>query len=429
MLLQGVRLTFETKRAGAAPEGQAGSSIGVEGSMGVLANVRVLDIATFVAAPFCGTILADFGADVIKIEQPGHGDSLRRFGSATECGDTLVWLSEARNKKSVTLDLKKPEGAAIFRDLVAKSDVVLENFRPGTLESWGIGYEALREINPKLIMLRVSAYGQTGPMKDEPGFARIAHAFGGLAYLAGEADGPPVVPGSTSLADYISGMWGAIGVLIALREVGRSGRGQFIDVGLYESVFRLLDEIVPAYAKFGTVRQRMGPDTVNVAPHSHYRTAEGKWVAIACTNDRMFQRLTAAMRRPELSASPDFATSAARVARRDEINAIVSAWVAGFSLVELLAVCRAEGVPCGPVYSIEDIFADEQYRARRNFMEVVDARIGPITIPSALPNLSETPAVFQHTGRALGHDTATVLAALLGFQDAELTQLRQIGVI
>ncbi len=422
-------MTFETRPASAAPGDQAASSVGTEGPSGVLANVRVLDIATFVAAPFCGTILADFGADVIKIEQPGEGDSLRRFGSVTECGDTLVWLSEARNKKSITLDLKKPEGAAIFRDLVRKSDVVLENFRPGTLEKWGIGFESLREINPKLVMLRVSAYGQTGPMKDEPGFARIAHAFGGLAHLAGEADGPPVVPGSTSLADYISGMWGAIGVLIALREVERSGRGQFIDVGLYESVFRLLDEIVPAYAKFGTVRKRMGPDTVNVAPHSHYRTADGKWVAIACTNDRMFQRLAITMQRSELSASPEFATSAARVERRDQINAIVSGWIAGFSLVDVLAICKAGGVPCGPVYSIEDIFADEQYRARENFVEVVDARIGSVTIPSAMPRLSETPAIFKHTGRALGQDTAAILADLLDIGDAELTQLRQIGVI
>ena len=422
-------MTYDTKPTSAAPGSQAGTGIGTEGSAGILANVRVLDIATFVAAPFCGTIMADFGAEVIKIEQPGAGDSLRKFGSLTECGDTLVWLSEARNKKSITLDLKNPEGATIFRELVAKSDVVLENFRPGTLEKWGIGFEALREINPKLVMLRVSAYGQTGPMKNEPGFARIAHAFGGLAYLAGEADGPPVVPGSTSLADYISGMWGTIGVLLALREVARSGRGQFIDIGLYESVFRLLDEIVPAYARFGSVRKRMGADTVNVAPHSHYRTAEDKWVAIACTNDRMFQRLAATIGHPELAISAEFATSAARVERRSEINAIVAGWVSGLPLAAVLAACKAEGVPCGPVYSIEDIFADEQYRARRNFMEVEDARIGPITIPSAMPALSETPAVFRHTGRALGQDTAAVLAELLGMVDTDFTRLRRSGAI
>jgi crotonobetainyl-CoA:carnitine CoA-transferase CaiB-like acyl-CoA transferase len=199
---------------------------------GPLADVRVLDIATFIAAPFCGTILGEFGAEVIKVEQPGEGDSLRSFGTPTETGDTLVWLSEARNKRSVTLDLRKPEGADLFRKLVAQSDVVLENFRPGTLEKWGLGFDDLAGINPKLVMLRVSAYGQTGPMKDKPGFARIAHAFSGLAYLTGEREGRPVTPGSTSLADYMSGLFGAVGVLIALRHAERTGEGQVVDVAL-----------------------------------------------------------------------------------------------------------------------------------------------------------------------------------------------------
>ena len=242
---------------------------------GPLEGIRVLDIATFVAAPFCGTIMAEFGAEVIKIEQPGEGDSLRRFGTMTDSGDTLVWLSEARNKKSVTLDLRTPEGAAMFRQLVAKADVVLENFRPGTMEKWGLGYAALAEINPRLVMLQVSAYGQTGPLRDKPGFARIAHAFSGLAYLAGEPGRPPVVPGSTSLADYMSGLFGAVGVLMALRHAERTGEGQSIDIALYESIFRVLDELAPAYDKFGYQRERMGPDTVNVVPHSHYETRDG----------------------------------------------------------------------------------------------------------------------------------------------------------
>lgn len=395
----------------------------------ILSGVRVLDIATFVAAPFCGTILGDFGAEVIKIEQPEGGDSLRKFGTNTECGDSLVWLSEARNKKSVTLDLRSAEGARIFRDLCVSADVVLENFRPGTLEKWGIGFETLRAINPRLIMLRVSAYGQTGPMKNEPGFARIAHAFGGLSHLAGEADGPPVVPGSTSLADYISGMWGAIGVLLAMREESATGRGQCIDIGLYESVFRLLDELAPAYAKFGTVRNRMGADTVNVTPHSHYLTADGSWLAIACTNDRMFQRLATVMGRPELASSPEFATSEARVERRNIINRIVGEWVAGLTQSEVIARCKADGVPCGAVYSIADIFDDEQYRARGNLAEVIDDRIGPITIPTAMPRLSETPAVFKHTGRALGADTSAVLGELLGIDRPAIAKLREAGVV
>ena len=396
---------------------------------GVLGGVRVLDIATFVAAPFCGTILADFGAEVIKIEQPGPGDSLRKFGSITECGDTLVWLSEARNKKSVTLNLRSSEGAAMFRRLVAQSDVVLENFRPGTLEKWGLGFETLIDINPRLIMLRVSAYGQTGPMKNEPGFARIAHAFGGLSFLAGNADGPPVVPGSTSLADYISGMWGAIGVLLALRHADATGCGQCIDIGLYESVFRLLDELAPAYAKFGTVRERMGADTVNVAPHSHYQTLDGRWVAIACTNDRMFGRLAETIGQPELAGMPDFATSLARSENRERINAIVSAWTMSLPLEALLDICRRGQVPCGPVYSIEDIFADPQYKARSNLMTVVDPRVGELTIPAAMPSLSETPARFRHTGRSLGADTADVLRELLGIDRPGIDRLRHNGVV
>jgi crotonobetainyl-CoA:carnitine CoA-transferase CaiB-like acyl-CoA transferase len=395
----------------------------------VLANVRVLDLATFIAAPFCGTILGDFGAEVIKIEHPREGDSLRRFGTDSGCGDTLVWLSESRNKKSVTLNLKDPEGAEIFRQLVRQSDVVLENFRPGTMEKWGIGFEELRRINPKIVMLRVSAYGQTGPMRHEPGFARIAHGFGGLTHLAGEPDGPPVVPGSTSMADYISGLWGAIGVLLALRHVQQGGDGQFIDVALHESVFRLLDEMAPAYAKFGIVRERMGADTVNVVPHSHYHTADGHWIAIACTNDRMFGRLAAVMDRPELAKSPLYATSVARVERRADVNAIVANWVGGLTKAEVLSLCQAGGVPCGPIYSIADIFKDPQYQARETLVEVQDPRVGPITIPAAMPRLSETPARFRHTGRPLGADTAAILAELLRLDSDALAALRSKQVI
>jgi len=392
-----------------------------------LAGLRVLDIATFVAAPFCGTVLADFGAEVIKIEQPKGGDALRKFGTITECGDSLVWLSEARNKKAITLDLRKPEGADLFRRLVAQSDVVLENFRPGTLEKWGLGFEALRNINPALVMLRISAYGQTGPKRAEPGFARIAHGFSGLSWLSGEADGPPVVPGSTSMADYVSGLWGAIGVLIALRARAQSGRGQFIDLGLYESIFRLLDEIAPAYAKYGTVRERMGADTVNVAPHSHYRTGSGEWVALACTNDKMFERLAAVMGQPELAAQ--YPTSAIRVENRARINAIVAQWVGARTLAEVIAATAQGGVPCGQIYSIQDIFADEQYRARGNLLKVQDPRVGELVVPAPVPRLSETPAAFRHAGQALGADNDEVYAQLLGMTTEQIAAARAAGVI
>jgi len=393
-----------------------------------LAGIRVLDIATFVAAPFCGTVLSDFGAEVIKIEQPGEGDPLRRFGTQSECGDTYVWLSEARNKKSVTLDLRTERGAALFRELVRQSDVVLENFRPGTLEKWGLGSDALSAINPKIVMLRISAYGQDGPNRDKPGFARIAHAFSGLAYLAGEAGRPPVMPGSTSLADYISGLWGALGVMMALRHVEASGHGQVIDIGLYESVFRLLDEMATVYAKTGFVRERLGPDTVNVVPHSHYQTADGKWIALACSSDKMFERLARAMDRADLIEDVRYATMAARIAHRDDVNAMVAAWIGGMTLERTLAECDRHEVPCGPIYSIKDIFDDPHYRARGNIAEV-ESRAGPIAVPSAVPRMSRTPPQFKHAGVALGAHTDEVLIGLAGVSAAMLARLREEGVI
>ncbi|WP_016835806.1 CaiB/BaiF CoA transferase family protein [Herbaspirillum lusitanum] len=406
---------------------ETASSDSATPNKGALSNLRVLDIATFVAAPFCGTILADFGAEVIKVEQPSGGDALRKFGTITECGDSLVWLSEARNKKAITLDLRQPQGAQMFRELVAQSDIVLENFRPGTLEKWGLGFEELRAINPKLIMLRISAYGQTGPKSGEPGFARIAHAFAGLSWLAGEADGPPVVPGSTSMADYVSGMWGAIGVLTALRERDRSGIGQFIDLGLYESVFRLLDEIAPAYAKYGTVRERMGADTVNVVPHSHYRTGSGEWVALACTNDKMFERLAVVMGQPELAMQ--YPTSAVRVENRALINKLVGDWIGSKQLADVTATTSAGGVPCAQIYSIKEIFEDEQYRARGNMIRVDDPRVGELVLPAPVPRLSETPATFRHAGRSLGADNLDVYSQLLGMTQEQLKSAAASGVI
>jgi crotonobetainyl-CoA:carnitine CoA-transferase CaiB-like acyl-CoA transferase len=260
-----------------------------------LEGLRVVEAATLAAGPMVGTALGEFGAEVIKVEPPKLGDSLRRLGTDTECGDTLVWLSESRNKKCVTLDLQTERGRGLLRKLAAECDVVVENFRPGTLEKWGLGYEDLKKLNPRTILVRISAYGQDGPLRSQPGFARIAHAFSGLTYLSGEPGQVPVVPGSTSLADYMSGMNGAIGALVALRARDVSGEGQCVDLALYESVFRVLDEIAPAYQKFGYVRERMGADTVNVCPHSHYGTSDGKWIAIACSNDQMFARLADAM--------------------------------------------------------------------------------------------------------------------------------------
>lgn len=394
-----------------------------------LSGVRVLDIATFLAGPFCGTILGEFGAEVIKVEQPKGGDPIRKFGTITESGEALIWLTEGRNKKSITLDLRQPEGAEILKKLVAEADVLIENFRTGTLEKWGVGWETLREINPKLVMLRVTGFGQTGPKARDPGFARIAHAFSGLSYLAGEPDGGPLMPGSTTLGDYLSGTYGALGVLMALRVVERSGKGQFIDIGLYEPVFRFLDEMASAYAYNGFVRERMGADTVNVVPHSHYPTKDGKWIAIACTNDRMFTRLATAMGQPELAGSGRFGTIKRREASRAEVNKVVADWTSSMNQSAVLEICHAGEVPSGPIHNIADIFKDPQYAARENLMKFPHDTMGEITMPGIMPRLSETPGRVKHLGPALGEHVDDVLGSLLGMSDAERSALREKGVI
>lgn len=394
-----------------------------------LAGIRVLDIATFIAAPFCGATLAEFGAEVIKVEQPVVGDPLRYWGTQTECGDSLVWLSEARNKKSITLDLRQDEGKEIFRKLVAQSDVVLENFRPGTLEKWGLGYDQLLEINPRLVMLRISAYGQTGPYKDRPGYARIAHAFSGLSFLAREPGATPVMPGSTSLADYFSGLYGAVGVLLALRSRDKTGKGQFIDIGLYEPIFRIMDELAPAYGRSGFVRQPMGADTVNIVPHSHYKASDGRWVAVACSSDRMFERLAQAMERPELASDERYRTMGERNKRRDELNAMVTQWVGSMPAKEVLQRCEEAEMACGLLYDIQDIFEDPQYQARENIKRMDDERVGEFQAPNVVPRLSETPGSLDSLGPALGAHNEEIYSALLAMTAPDLQALKRSGVI
>lgn len=396
--------------------------------MHALEGIRVLDFGTYLAGPFCATVLGEFGADVIKVERPGTGDNLRRFGTDTDCGDTLVWLSESRNKRSVTINLTDPRGLELARELVAEADVVIENFRPGVLERLGLGYEVIQELNPRAILLRVSAYGQSGPNRDLPGFARIAHGFAGLSYLAGEPDGPPVVPGSTSLADYMTGLYGVIGVLLALRAREATGSGQCVDLALYESVFRALDEITPAYQQFGFVRERMGADTVNVLPHSHYQTKDGRWIAVACSADNMFARLAEAMERPELAADDQFGAKQARLAAREQVNEIVTEWVGSLTRDEVLERCKQHEVPAGPLYSIADIFDDPQY-AHRESIAFADSRIGELAVPGVLPSLSDTPGEIRWLGPELGVDTDAVLTELLGRTPEEIATLRDDGVI
>jgi len=396
--------------------------------MNALDGVRVLDLGTFIAGPYCATVLGEFGAEVIKIEPPDGGDSLRQFGTDTDCGDTLVWLSESRNKQCVTLNLRTPRGLELLRELIVRSDVLVENFRSGVMEKWGLGWDAVHALNPRLVMVRISAYGQTGPYRGRPGFARVAHAFSGLAYLAGEPDRVPVVPGSTSLADYMSGLYGAFGALAALRARDAIGEGQLVDIGLYEPVFRVMDELVPAFEKFGVVRERMGADTVNVCPHSHYRTRDDKWIAIACSNDTMFARLADAMGRPDLAGEGRYGPKTKRLAARDEVNALVAEWVRSLDCDVALARCDAVGVPAGLLNTIADIFEDPQYRAREN-IRTVDSRIGPLAVPGIVPKLSATPGEIRWLGAGLGAHNAEVLERVLGLPPSEIEALRTQNVI
>jgi crotonobetainyl-CoA:carnitine CoA-transferase CaiB-like acyl-CoA transferase len=396
--------------------------------MSALEGIRVLDLGTFIAGPYCATILGEFGAEVIKVEPPDVGDSLRRLGTNTECGDSLLWLTESRNKKCITLNLKEERGLELLRQLAAKCDVIVENFRPGTLEKWGLGYDQLKALNPGAVLVRISAYGQDGPMRTQPGFARIAHAFSGLTYLAGESGRMPVVPGSTSLADYMSGMYGAIGALVALRARETTGVGQCVDLALYESVFRALDEIVPAFQQNGYVRERMGADAVNVCPHSHYQASDGKWIALACTNDQMFKRLADAMGEPELAAPTRYGDKDKRLAARDDVNRIVAEWMASLDHKTVLARCAEFDVPASLIFSIADIFDDPQYRARGN-IRMTDSRIGELAVPDVVPRLSATPGEIRWLGEGLGAQNQAIFEGLLGLDGQEIETLRKQGVI
>lgn len=393
-----------------------------------LAGLRVIDLSTFLAGPFCAALLGDFGAEVIKVELPGSGDSLRRLGRRAG-HSSLWWRQESRNKKSITCDLRRAEGQEIIRRLVAVSDVLVENFQPGTLERWNLGYEQLSRVNRGLIMARISAYGQTGPLASKPGFGRIAHAFSGLTYLAGYPDRPPVLPGTPSIADYLSGALAAFGVLVAKAYRDRTGEGQVVDTALYESVFRILEDVAVVYDKFGLVRERQGPDHENSVPHNHYPTRDGKWIAIACTNDRMFQRLARAMGRPELGDDPRYATVDERLRRRHEVDAMVAAWTASLDQAAALAILDREEVPAGPIYNIADIFRDEHYRARQAIIEVPDPELGSLRMPGVVPRLVRTPGRVRHAGPRLGEHTEEVLCGLLGYSPQEVARLREIGAV
>jgi len=394
-----------------------------------LQGLRVLDIASVLASPFAAALLGDYGAEVIKVELPGTGDTLR-YLAPFDRGVSLWFNSVGRNKRSITLDMRKPQGKEILKRLVAVSDVVCENFRPGTLEGWGLGYDVLSEVNPGLVMLRVSGYGQTGPAAPKAGFGMTAGAFAGLTYITGHPDGAPESP-PFSLSDYVAGIFGALGVMTALyyRDGRRRERGQVVDVALYEAVFRMLEYMPGEYAKLGIVRERRGNRLGMAVPVGIYRTGDGKWVAMTCSTDRVFVRLAEAMGRPELAQDPRFDSNPHRIQNQDECDAIVTEWIGARSAQEVYRILDEAGVPVGPVNSMADIMVDPQFKAREDIVTVQHPIIGEVPVPNVVPKFSRTPGRVRSAAPLLGEHNEEVYCGLLGMSTAELAALKQAGVI
>lgn len=393
-----------------------------------LEGLRVLDLATFIAAPFCATLMSEFGAEVIKVEMPGQGDPLRQLGEKYN-GVGLMWAQEDRNKKGITCDLRSPRGQEIIKELVKQSDVLVENFRPGTIERWNLGYDVLEEVNPRLVMVRISAYGQTGPYRQKAGFGRVAQAFGGLTYLAGYPDLPPVNPGSATIADYLAGLFAAFSTMVALEERHRTGKGQCIDISLFEGIFRIMDNLTSAYDKLGIVRERIGTGTAHTVPHNHYPTKDGKWVAIACTSDRIFQRLAKAMGSEELGQDPRYSTGASRVQHREEVDGMVSQFTGSYDMDALIDLLDSEEVPVGAINNIADIFQNVQFQARGSIIEVDDPVLGKVKMPGVVPHMSRSPGRVEHLAPSLGQHNEEVYGGLLGYGPEVLAALKEEGVI
>jgi formyl-CoA transferase len=395
---------------------------------GPLAGFRVLDISTMIAAPFGAALLADFGADVIKLEMPATGDALRHV--APMYGDrSLYWSVLGRNKCSITLDLHAPRGRELFLELVKRSDAVLENFRPGTLERWGLSYETMQAANPDIVLVRVSGYGQDGPYRDKAGFGTPAAAIGGLTYITGFPDRPPIsVP--IALADYLAGMFGALGATTALLERERHHQGgQWVDVSLYESVFRLLEAVVPAYGKNGNIRERQGNRTGQSSPIGSYRTRDDRYMVLSVSTDRVWQRMTEAMGHPEWASDPRMRGNPQRTANADYVDALVGAWFGERTAEEAQRILDDAGVPVSPIYSIADIFADPHYQARGDIIAPEDSEIGPVPMPSVIPRFSRTPGSVRFVGPSLGEHNQQIYGGLLGLSEADLVSLAAEGVI
>jgi crotonobetainyl-CoA:carnitine CoA-transferase CaiB-like acyl-CoA transferase len=397
------------------------------GEQAPLQGVKVIELGTLIAGPYAGALLAQFGAEVIKIESPGEGDPLRKWRKLHK-GTSLWWYSQSRNKKSVTVNLKSEKGRQIVRDLVKDADIVIENFRPGTLEAWGLGWEHLSRINPSLIMVRISGYGQTGPYRDRPGFAATTESMGGLRYLAGYPDRPPVRVG-ISMGDTLASLYGAIGALLAMYHLKvNGGRGQYIDLALYEAVFGVMESLIPEYSVFKHVRERTGASLPGISPSNTYRCNDGRYVIIAGNSDGIFKRLMHAIGRGDLAEDPKLARNDGRAQHNDMLDEAISAWTSQHNLEHVLKVLEQAAVPSSKIYTAADIYEDPHYRARDMIQQFSLPDGQPIDLPSIVPKLSETPGVTNWLGPELGEHTEEVLSSL-GISHDELKELRAQGVV
>jgi formyl-CoA transferase len=394
-------------------------------STGPLAGLKVLEMGQLIAGPFAAKTLADFGAEVIKIEPPGSGDPLRQW-RLLHNGTSVWWQVQSRNKKSLVLDLKQPEAREIVKKLAAECDVLIENFKPGVMEAWGLSYEALSALNPKLIMLRISGYGQTGPYKDRPGFGVVAEAMGGLRYLTGEPGRVPVRVG-VSIGDTLASLHGVIGILMALHHRHATGTGQVVDVALYEAVFNCMESLLPEYSAFGTVREAAGSALPGIAPSNAYPCTDG-WVLVAGNGDSIFSRLMRTIGRPDWADDPSLVGNAARVKRVDEIDAAIGTWTQTRSVAEVLDALNAAQVPGGRLYTARDIAEDPHYRARGMLQQVTSADGLTLEVPGIVPKLSATPGRITRRAPTLGEDTSAVLREI-GITPEQEARLRERGVL
>ena len=391
-----------------------------------LCNLRVIELGQLIAGPFAAKTLADFGADVIKIEPPNSGDPLRKWRLLKD-GTSVWWQIQSRNKRSIALDLKQTEAQDIVRQLVKDADVLIENFRPGAMEGWGLGPDELLALNPKLIMLRISGYGQTGPYRDKPGFGVVAEAMSGLRHLTAEPGRVPVRVG-VNIGDTLASLHGVIGILLALHERHTSGKGQVIDVALYEAVFNCMESLLPEFSAFGAVREAAGSALPGIAPSNAYKCQDGGYVLIAGNGDSIFKRLMHTMGRDDLGLDADLADNAGRVKRVEEIDAAIGAWTATLSVAQVLELLDAASVPAGRIYTVADIATDPHYQARDMILQTVMADGSTLALPGIVPKLSRTPGSHRRNAPEIGQDTDAVLHEI-GLTPAQIQALKEKGIV